>query len=156
MTLPIPEFARRMAVSAGCPDEQIDELWSDHVDFCDANRSDYGGGRWKKLVEAHVKSPRAPLISREDPIAVAARRAELEAKALEDAEYRKGAVSLTDWIADLRVKQDFFEALTPIERHIASYREPYPGERPEAWLMAATIDAPRMPRVGVKPRRVER
>ena len=136
-----PEFARRMALSAGCPDEDIDALWSRHVELVDADPGErgpeYGGGRWKGLVEVHVKKPKLQTVRGDDPVMRAARRAEREAKALEDSEYLKHAVSLEDYIAELRARDDFFEPMTPAERALTTFRDRLPREGAAEWLMAA-------------------
>lgn len=135
--IPCPDFLRRMALSAGCPEDEVDELWERHVELCDVDRSDYGGGRWKGLVEAHLKKPRPATVPRSDPVIQAAIRAEREAKRVEELEYLKNAVSLQDWLGDLRAREDFFEQLTPLEAHLARHRNPRPGEDATAWLWTA-------------------
>lgn len=124
-----------MALSAGLPDDQVDELWGRHCELCDADSSDYGGRRWKGLVDQALKSPRLQTVRRDDPVVAAARRREREARILEENEYYKHAVSLGQWLQQLRTG-----AVAPANEHelkLLEYREPYPREDVAAWLMAA-------------------
>src|SRR5271167_1264395 len=144
-----PPWARALAVSAGIAPEQVDELWYRHCEMVDRDpgppgpdQGSYGGPRWKGLVQLEAKSPRVPTVKRDDPMMEAQRRAEREARALEEAEYRKGAVSLEDWLSELRSKPDFHEEVTPIESHLVAFRARYANETSWEWLMAATASFP--------------
>jgi hypothetical protein len=136
--IPIPDGLRMVAVRAGVPEPEVNGLWARHLSHCDKEHADYGGPMWRALVDRAAKDgPSVASIPRDDPEVVALRRREQEAKALEEQEYRRTAISLEEWLADLRAKGDFLEALTPHEAKLVAFRERRPGESAGAWLMAA-------------------
>lgn len=131
-----------VATGLGIPAQEAPALFERHMTWCDSNGKDYGGKAWRTLCELEVKEikERLSLDQREARLAAEnAKRREEEriAKERDDAEYAKTAISLPEWLADLRIKPDFSEELTPIEAHIVKYREPYAGEDSAAWLTAA-------------------
>lgn len=134
-----------VATGLGIPAQEAPALFERHMTWCDANGKDYGGKAWRSLCELEVKEIKERLSLSDKEARLAAENAlrrenERIAKEQADAEYAKTAISLPEWLADLRVKPDFSEELTPIEAHIVRYREPWPGEDSAAWLMAALAD----------------
>lgn len=138
--IPCPLKLRQFAEEAGIPPAAVDGLWAEHIAYCERQgRQEYGGGMWRNLVASSAKSmaERMPTVPRTDPDVARARRLEAEAKAIEEAEYQRTAISLLDYIGELRTRDDFSQPMTDVERRIATFRDPYPGENAGAWLMAA-------------------
>lgn len=131
-----PEMLRRMAIQLGLPDGDVDELWERHVELCDADRSDYGGLRWRGLVTSQVKrNADAPRVRRPDDAEERAmRRRELEAKRAEELEYQKHAVSLNTWLQGMR--EGRWYPRTDAERALLAAPAPHPTANPGEWLMA--------------------
>lgn len=144
MSATIRTLLRDMAIGLGCPPTEVDALWVKHCELVDKDGGDYGGERWRGLVVKHVKD-RVPTLARTDPEVSAMRRREAEAKIVEDNAYAAGAVSLREWLDDLRVKPDFSETLTPVEEQLVAAPAPQAGEDAAMWLIR-TLRPVRLPR----------
>lgn len=150
MNASILERLRQIAIGLGCPESEVDDVWRRHCELVDKDggEHEYGGERWAGFVRKHVRDmkDRVPTLSRTDPEVSAMRRREAEAKVVEDNAYAAGAVSLREWLDDIRVKTDFNEALTPVEEQLIAAPEPKPGEHPGMWLLRTLRPVPRTTR----------
>lgn len=146
------ELQKRNAIARGLPEEEVETLWEAHVRWCtDTGRIERGGSAWQRLVDMRIEQlkDQKSLTDRESKWAEERSKrleAERRAKDLADAEYELTAVCLKDWLGDLRTREDFSEAITPLEAHVGSFRDPLPGEDTADWLMAAVKSAPKVAR----------
>jgi hypothetical protein len=142
VTLPLPDQLRSKATDRNIPAEAIPELWRQHAAWCEAHNVTAGGKPWESFLDAVVTraaETRALSDSESRRLAERARTHAEERRAREaaDAEYALHAVNLSDWLADVRARGDFAEAITAHEQRLIDFRAPMPGEDVAGWLMAA-------------------
>lgn len=146
-----PPFLRDQALKLGVAEADVDALWDSHVEHCQKQGRDYGGGMWRALcAKAAADGPRVPTIPRNDPEIARLKRLEREAKLLEEQEYLKTAVGFGEYAGEVAAAWGMYEPLSPAEaelgEHVDQHGLPPPGVDAVTWLLERIGHSQKVPR----------